>query len=195
MHEHPVRIVGERTLADDYYPLRKFAYEQRRRDGSVRTEEREVYASADGATALLYDPERRTVLLTRQFRIGAHVSGHHGYLFETAAGVLDGADPAERVRAEIREETGYEVEQVKHVMTLFASPGVCTERVHYFVARYSPEQRRDAGGGKEDEGEDIEVVELGYDDVLARLARGEIEDVKTVVLLQYLQLHLMGRGA
>lgn len=195
MHQEPVRIVGEQLLADDYYPLKKITYEQRRRDGGLQTEAREVYASADGATALLYDPERRTVLLTRQFRIGAHVAGHHGYLFETAAGVLDGADPAERVRAEIREETGYDIDQVQHVMTLFASPGVCTERVHYFVARYSPDQRCDAGGGKEDEGEDIEVVELGYDEALARLARGEIEDVKTVVLLQYLQLHLMDRGA
>ena len=195
MHKDSVRIVDERLLSDDYYPLKKIAYEQRRRDGAVQHETREVYASADGATALLYDPERRTVLLTRQFRIGAHVSGHHGYLFETAAGVLDDAEPAERVRAEIREETGYQVDAVEHVMTLFASPGVCTERVHYFVARYTPDQRRGDGGGKEDEGEDIEVLELGYDEVFARLARGEIEDVKTVVLLQYLQLHLMERGA
>lgn len=193
MHQDPVRIVGEQLLSDDYYPLKKIAYEQRRQDGSVQREDREVYASESGATALLYDPERRTVLLTRQFRIGAHLAGHHGYLLETAAGVLDGADPAERVRAEIREETGYQVEQVEHVMTLFASPGVCTERVHYFVARYSPGQRRDRGGGKQDEGEDIEVVELGYDEALARMAAGEIVDVKTVVLLQHLQLHLMGR--
>lgn len=195
MHKDSVRIVDQHVLSDDYYPLKKITYEQRRRDGAVQRETREVYASADGATALLYDPARRTVLLTRQFRIGAHVSGHHGYLFETAAGVLDDAEPAERVRAEIREETGYDIDEVEHVMTLFASPGVSTERVHYFVARYTPAQRRDAGGGKEDEGEDIEVVELGYDEVFARLARGEIEDVKTVVLLQYLQLHLMERGA
>jgi len=195
MHQDSIRIVDEQLLSDDYSPLKKIVYEQRRRDGAVQTQAREVYASADGATALLHDPARRTVLLTRQFRIGAHLAGHHGFLFETAAGVLDGLDPAERVRAEIREETGYEIDAVEHVMTLFASPGVSTERVHYFVARYTPDQRRDDGGGKRDEGEDIEVLELGYDEVFARLARGEIEDVKTVVLLQYLQLHLMPRGA
>jgi len=79
-------------------------------------------------------------------------------------------------------------------MTLFASPGTLTERVHYFVAEYHPGQRRGAGGGKEDEGEDIEVLELGFDEAFAMVASGAIEDVKTVVLLQYLQLHLLGPG-
>ena len=193
MPDHPIRIIDEQLLSENYYPLKNISYEQRRRDGRTQHETREVYGSADGATALLYDPRRRTVLLTRQFRIGAHSSGHDGFLLETAAGVLDGADPAERVCAEIREETGYEVEDVRHVLSLFPSPGVTTERLHFFVATYAPGQRRDAGGGKQDEGEDIEVVELGYDEALARLAAGEIEDMKTVVLLQYLQLHLMQR--
>ena len=192
MQDDPIRIVDEQTLSDDYYPLRKVTYEQRRADGSVQTETREVYASDSGATALLYNRERRTVLLTRQFRIGARLAGHDGFMLETAAGVLEGADPRERIKAEIREELGYAVDDLRHVMTLFASPGTLTERVHYFVGEYRVEDRCSDGGGKEDEGEDIEVVEIGFDDALARLRNGEIEDVKTVVLLQYLQLQLLG---
>lgn len=183
-----VRIVRRDTLSDHYYPLRKVTYEQRRRDGQWQTETREVYDSASGAAALLYNRERRTVLLTRQFRIGARLAGHDGYLLEAAAGVLDDADPAARVRAEIREETGYDIARVEKVMALFASPGTLTERVHYFLAEYAPWQRVDEGGGKQEEGEDIDVVEMAFEDALAKVRSGDICDAKTVILLQYLQL-------
>jgi nudix-type nucleoside diphosphatase (YffH/AdpP family) len=190
MENDNIRIVGEEILSDNYYPLKKLTYEQRRHDGSWQRETREVYTSASGAAVLLYNLEKRTVLLTRQFRIGARVAGHHGFLIEAAAGVLDGASPEDCARKEIREETGYQVERVDKVMELFASPGSLTERVHYFVAEYDPTLRAGPGGGKADEGEDIEVLELSFEDALARVASGEIVDAKTVVLLQYLRLHL-----
>lgn len=190
MQDDKVKVVGEQVLSDEYYPLKNVTYEQRRRDGSWQRQTREVYAAASGAAVLLYNLERRTVLLTRQFRIGAHLAGHDGYLLEVPAGVLDGAAPEDCIRKEIREETGYQVDQVVKVCELFASPGSLTERVHYFVAEYSPAMRAGPGGGNRDEGEDIEVLELGFEDVLARVASGEIADAKTVVLLQYLQLHL-----
>jgi nudix-type nucleoside diphosphatase (YffH/AdpP family) len=178
------------VLSDNYYPLKNVTYEQRRHDGNWQTETREVYDAASGAAVLLYNLKRRTILLTRQFRIGARLSGHEGFLLEVPAGVLDGAPPEDRIRKEILEETGYKVDRVDKVFELFASPGSMTERVHYFVAAYEPAMRQDKGGGNEDEGEDIEVLELGFEDALARVASGEIADVKTVVLLQYLQLHL-----
>lgn len=192
MQDDPIRIVDEQVLSDDHFPLKKLAYEQRRADGGMQRQDREVYASDSGVTALPYNRERRTVLLTRQFRIGARVGGHHGWMIETVAGMLEGADPLERIRAEVVEELGYRVDDLHPVMTLFASPGTITERVHYFVGEYRPEDRCGDGGGKQDEGEDIEVLELGIDDALARMRSGEIEDAKTVVLLQYLQLHLLG---
>lgn len=188
MQDEPVRIVREEILSDNHYPLKNVTYEQRRRDGSWQTQTREVYDAASGATVLLYDPARRTVLLTRQFRIGARLSGHPGFLVEAAAGILDGASPEDRIRAEIREETGYAVDRVEQVMALFASPGSMTERVHYFVAAYDPAMRCGDGGGNQEEGEDIEVLEIGLDEAMARVASGEIADAKTVVLLQYLQL-------
>src|SRR3712207_351398 len=133
MQDDPIRIVDEQILSNDYYPLTKTTYEQRRADGGVQVESREVYHSDSGATALLYNRDGRTVLFTRQFRIGARLAGHHGFMIETAAGVLEGADPLARIRAEIREELGYAVDDLRHVMTLFASPGTLTERVHYYV--------------------------------------------------------------
>jgi nudix-type nucleoside diphosphatase (YffH/AdpP family) len=193
MAEERIRIVGEKILSDDYYPLKKVKYEQLRSDGGWQAQEREVYDAASGAAVLLYNRERRTVVLTRQFRLGARLNGSDGFLLEAAAGVLDGAAPAERVMAEAREETGYEIDRVDPVLQLFVSPGSMTERIHLFVAEYDPSRRCGDGGGKPEEGEDIEVVEMDFDDALALIETGGIVDAKTVLLLLHLERRVLGR--
>lgn len=193
MAEARIRIVGEKILADDHYPLKKVKYEQLRSNGGRQEQEREIYDAASGAAVLLYNRERRTVVLTRQFRLGAFLNGSDGFLLEAAAGVLDGASPADRVIAEAREETGYEIDRVEPVMQLFFSPGSLTERNHLFVAEYDPSKRSGEGGGKPEEGEDIEVVEMDFDDALALIDTGGIVDAKTVLLLLHLERRVLGR--
>ena len=194
MAEPRIRIAGEEILANDYYPLKKVTYEQLRRDGGWQEQQREVYDAASGAAVLLYNRERRTVVLTRQFRLGARLNGHDGFLLEAAAGVLDDdAPPAERARIEAREETGYEVERLEPVMQLFPSPGSLTEKIHLFVAEYDPARRCGDGGGKPEEGEDIEVIEMDFDDALALIDTGGIVDAKTVLLLLHLERRVLGR--
>ena len=194
MAEQEVRILGEEILADDYYPLKKVKYEQLRRDGGWQEQQREVYDAASGAAVLLYNRERRTVVLTRQFRLGARLNGHDGFLLEAAAGVLDDdAPPEERARIEAREETGYEIERIEPVMQLFPSPGSLTEKIHLFVAEYDPARRSGDGGGKAEEGEDIEVIEMDFDDALALIDTGGIVDAKTVLLLLHLERRVLGR--
>jgi nudix-type nucleoside diphosphatase (YffH/AdpP family) len=188
-----VRITHEEILSDNWYVLKKFSFDLLRRDGSWQSQTREVYDRGNGAVILLYNQAQRTVLLTRQFRIPAHVNGHSGFLIEAAAGLLDQATPEERIRAEAEEETGYRVGAVEKIYDLFMSPGSVTERLHFFIGAYEPGQRVSAGGGLAEEGEDIEVLELGYEAAIAKVASGEIADAKTVMLLQYLQLHLMPR--
>jgi nudix-type nucleoside diphosphatase (YffH/AdpP family) len=197
MPDAKVRIVREETISDNYYPLKKVTYEQQGRDGSPQQQTREVYDSASGAAVLLYNRERRTVVLTRQFRVGAYISayagGIDGFLLEAAAGVLDGAPPEERAKREAREETGYEVDRVEPVMQLFVSPGSLTERIFLFVAEYDPARRCGPGGGLRREGEDIEVCELDFDDALAMIETGGILDAKTVLLLLHLERKVLGR--
>ena len=191
MSEETIRITAEQTLSDNWYVLKKYSFELRRRDGSWQAQDREVYDRGNGATILLYNLQRRTVLLTRQFRMPAFVNGHSGYLIETAAGLLDNASPEVRIRQEAQEETGYRVGEVQKVFDAFMSPGSVTERVHFFIGHYQAEDRIDAGGGLEHEGEDIEVLELDIDQALGMIKSGEIADGKTIMLLQYLQLHVL----
>jgi nudix-type nucleoside diphosphatase (YffH/AdpP family) len=174
-------------LASDWYVLRATTYSHRQHDGTVTTERRETYDRGDGATVLLYEPERRTVLLTRQFRYAVYVNEHpDGMLLETAAGLLDDDAPEEAVRREAAEETGVEIGQIQHVFDVYMSPGSVTERLHFYAAAYSGRP----GGtrtGIADEGEHIEVVELGFDEALAGIG-SLIVDAKTVMLLQWAAL-------
>jgi nudix-type nucleoside diphosphatase (YffH/AdpP family) len=193
MTRDTVRIVREEILSDHYLPLKNVTYAQRRQDGEPQVRSREIYDCADGAAVLLYNRAHRSVVLTRQFRLGARLAGHDGYLLEAAAGMLDGADPAERAIAEAREETGYDIDRVQPALQLYVSPGSTTERIHLFVAEYDRARRCDAGGGNPEEGEDIEVVELDFDDALAMVETGDIVDAKTVLLLMYLERKVLGR--
>lgn len=185
-----VRVIESRVLSDDWYLLKKTVFEFRRADGSWQRQQRETYDRGNGATLLLYQPTSRRVVLTRQFRFPAFVNGHDGMLVEAPAGLLDQATPEQRIRAEVEEETGYRVGEVRKVFEAFMSPGSVTEKLFFFVAEYDAASKVGAGGGIEAEGEDIEVIELPFEEALAMIRRGDIVDGKTIMLLQYAAMHL-----
>jgi len=191
MPEDRIRIHKVETLSDDWFVLKKTTFDYRRSDGTWQRQSRETYDRGHGATILLYNRERRSVVLVRQFRFPAYVEGHPGFLIEAPAGLLDQATPEVRIKAEVEEETGYRVGEVHKVFEAFMSPGSVTERLHFFVAEYDPSSRPGTGGGVAEEGEDIEVLELTMEQAMAMMASGEIADGKTIMLLQYAALHLL----
>ncbi|GAA0547921.1 NUDIX domain-containing protein [Paractinoplanes ferrugineus] len=177
-------------LATAWHVLRRTTYDYRNRAGHWTREQRETYDRGDGATILLYDPQRRTVLLTRQFRYPAYVNGHpDGMLVEAAAGLLDDDEPAGAIRREAAEELGVTVGELQEVFKVWMSPGSVTERLHFYAAPYSPADRNGAGGGVAAEGEDIESLELPFDEALKWIEDGRIADAKTIMLLQWAALH------
>ncbi len=185
-----VRVVAVELLAAAWHVLRRTTFDYRGSDGRWQRQQRETYDRGNGATVLLYDPERATVLLTRQFRFPVYVNGHpDGMLLEAAAGLLDDDDPETAIRREAEEETGVRVGALERVFDVWMSPGSVTERLHFWAAPYTPAQRTAAGGGVADEGEDIEVVELPFDRALAMTLTGEVADAKTILLLQWAALH------
>jgi nudix-type nucleoside diphosphatase (YffH/AdpP family) len=186
--EPPIRVRSVEVLSDDWAVLRKTTFDYRRRDGTWETQVRQTYDRGDGAAILLYDPDRGTVLLVRQFRYPAYAHGHAAPLIEVCAGVLDADDPETCVRREAEEELGYRLRDVQLVFNIFMSPGAVTERLSLFVGRYTPGDRISAGGGHADEGEDIEVIETSLDQAMAWVAEGEIIDAKTIMLLQHAKL-------
>lgn len=174
------------TLSDDWYVLRKYHIRYRRKDGSEQRLTREAYDRGNGAVILLYNRARKSVILTRQFRLPALVSGHpDGMLLEAPAGLLDADDPEAAIRREAEEETGFRIAKVKKLFAAYMSPGSVTEQLHFFAAAYEDADKVGAGGGHAGEGEDIEVLEIPFAEALKMVEDGRLIDAKTILLLAY----------
>ncbi|MGQ5524980.1 GDP-mannose pyrophosphatase NudK [Chitinimonas sp. PSY-7] len=185
-----VELLESHFLSDNWYLLHKHIYSRQQSDGKVVTQTREVYDRGNGAAILLYNRQRGTVVLTRQFRLPTFLNGNpDGLLIEACAGLLDNDAPEDCIRREVMEETGYQVGAVQKVFEAYMSPGSVTEILHFFVAEYDHAGKVGAGGGVPHEGEDIEVLEMPFVQALAAIRSGEIRDGKTIMLLQYAQIH------
>jgi len=185
-----IQLLDTEILSQQKYVLKKVTYRYTKPDGSEQTQVREAYDRGNGAALLLYDRSRGTVILTRQFRLPTFLNGNaSGMLTEVCAGLLDGDDPETCVKRESEEETGYRIESVQKVMEAYMSPGAVTEIIHFFIGAYSGDMKVAAGGGLEAEGENIEVLEMPFEEALRGVANGAVKDAKTIMLLQYLRLH------
>ena len=185
-----IRIKDERVLSDEHYTLKSATFEWRRGDGEWQTQNREIFERGNAAALLPYNLAQRTVVLVRQFRYPAYLNGYDDLLIEAAAGLLDDETPQVRIRAEAEEETGYRLGHIRKIFEAFMSPGAVTEKIHFFVAEYDPTMKVGSGGGLAAEGEDIEVLELAFDQALAMIGDGRIVDAKTIMLLQYAALNI-----
>lgn len=183
-----VEVTERVVLSDAFRRLERIGFRQQ--DGVTQQLEREVYHNGPGAAVLPIDRARGTVLLVRQLRIAAHLNGDPAYMTELCAGIVDDGDaPEETVRKEAEQELGYRLRDISPALTLYMNPGSTTEKVHLFLAGYAAGDRIAAGGGLEEEGERIRVLETGFEEALAMIGRGAINDAKTVALLQYAALN------
>ena len=190
MSKSKIRNINKDILSDNWYTLYKFTYEYQKEDGSWEKQIRESYDRGNGAAILLYNKDRGTVILTKQFRMPTYVNGNpSGMMIEVCAGVLDGAEPEDCIKKEVEEETGYRIDHVQKVFESYMSPGAVTEILHFFIGEYQEQMKIGDGGGAEDETENIEVLEVLFDTALNMITNGEIKDAKTIMLLQYARLN------
>ncbi len=189
MQNSNIKILKTEILSDNWYTLNKVTYTVLKKDGTSETQSREAYDRGNGAAILLYNTSSNTVILTRQFRLPSYINGNTtGMLIEACAGLLDNDNPEECIKRETEEETGYKMSRVEKIFEAYMSPGSVTEILHFFIAEYSPEMKINDGGGLEEEGENIEVLELSFEESLKMIDTGEIKDAKTIMLLQHLRI-------
>ncbi|MCZ8072366.1 MAG: GDP-mannose pyrophosphatase NudK [Bacteroidota bacterium] len=184
-----VKIKKTEILSNNWYTLKKVTFDYQHKNGKWIEQNREAYDRGNGATILLFNQITKTVILTRQFRLPSYINGNPtGMLIEACAGLLDLDNPEDCIRRETEEETGFKIRDVKKIYEAYMSPGSVTEILYFFVAEYSKEMQTSKGGGV-DEHEDIDVLELPFSTALEMMNNGEIKDGKTIMLLQYLQIH------
>lgn len=185
-----LKNIRKKLLSDNWYTLNKFTYDFKLKNGKWIEQQRECYDRGNGAAILLFNKEKGTIVLTKQFRMPTYINGNDdGFMVEACAGLLDDDNAEDCIRKEAEEETGYRISEVTKVLEAYSSPGSVTEILHFFVAEYSAEMKVSEGGGVESETEDIEVLEMPFSDALKMIANGEIVDMKTIILIQYAQIN------
>lgn len=190
MTNNRVKNLKSELLSDNWYTLYKVTYDYQKLDGTLETQSREAYDRGNGATILLYNKEQKTIILTRQFRLPTYLNGNDdGMLIEACAGLLDKDNAEDCIKKETEEETGYKVSKVKKIFEAYMSPGSVTEIVYFFVAEYTKDMQVGEGGGLAHEQENIEVLEMTLATAVDKINTGEIKDGKTIMLIQYAQLH------
>ncbi|SEW11459.1 nudix-type nucleoside diphosphatase, YffH/AdpP family [Chryseobacterium wanjuense] len=189
MQNPKIDILNTEILSDNWYTLKKVTFNLIKKDGTTEKQSREAYDRGNGAVILLYNTTSNTVILTRQFRLPTFINGNpSGMMIEACAGLLDNDNPEECIKRETEEETGYKISKVEKIFEAYMSPGSVTEILHFFIAEYSTEMKVANGGGLAEEGENIEVLELPFDEALSMIDKGDIKDAKTIMLLQYIRI-------
>jgi len=188
--DEKVKNIKKILLSNNWYTLNKVIFDYRMANGEWVEQAREAYDRGNGATVLLYNKIKQTVILVSQFRMPTYLNGNAtGMMIETCAGLLDGDDPETCVIKEAEEESGFRVSHVEKVFEAYMSPGAVTEIIHFYVAEYNDHDKIGEGGGLVSEQEDIFVMEVDFNEALNMIARGQIKDAKTIMLLQYAKIN------
>ncbi|MCV9928309.1 NUDIX domain-containing protein [Flavobacterium sp. LS1R49] len=189
MSNPKIKITETKLLSNNWYVLNKVTFDYQKNNGEQETHVREVYDRGNGAGILLYNSTKKTVVLTRQFRMPTYLNGNAtGMMIEICAGLLDKDNPKECIIRETEEETGYRLKNVDKVIETYMSPGSVTEILYLFTGQYDESMKVSEGGGLEAENENIEVLEMTFDEAYNMIETGEITDAKTILLLQHAKI-------
>lgn len=189
MKNPEIKVTETKLLSDNWYILNKVTFSYQKESEKVQTHVREVYDRGNGAGILLYNSTKKTVILTRQFRLPTFLNGNKtGMMIEVCAGLLDEDNPEECIIRETEEETGYRIKKVEKVTQTYMSPGAVTEILYLFTGEYDESMKVSEGGGLASEQENIEVLEYTFDEAYTMIESGEIVDAKTIILLQHAKI-------
>jgi len=182
-----IQILNKETLSKNKFLLQNIAFEKPDNEGKLHKQENEIYFRPDAVSVLLVDKNNEKILLAKQFRLATYLNHSDiGYLVETCAGLIDdGETPEQAAIREVEEETGYQLADLEKTGGVYTSAGGITEYVHLFIASFDSKGKHGKGGGKEGEGEDIELIEMTLNDAREKLKQGWFIDAKTVILLQH----------
>jgi nudix-type nucleoside diphosphatase (YffH/AdpP family) len=186
-----IELTKTEILSDSWYTYKRIHFDLESRPGFWESQKREVLDRGDGATILLYNKTTQKIILTKQFRLPTYLNKNtDGYLIESCAGALEkDEDPEANVRRESVEETGFRPLHVRKIFEAYMSPGAVTELITFFVAEYDSSMKVGEGGGLAHEHENIQVLEFDWSIALKMMNNGDIKDAKTIMLLQYAQIH------
>ncbi|WP_431134419.1 NUDIX domain-containing protein [Psychroserpens mesophilus] len=186
-----IKNITHHILSKAWATLYRIEFDYQFKDGRIKRLKRECYDRGNSAAVLVYNVEKSTIILTKQFRMPVYDNDkNEGMFVEVCAGSIDKNESAkDAILREIQEELGYKLNDAKCVLETYTSPGALTEKVFLFIAEYSDDMNINEGGGLDSENEDIEVLEMSFSDAIDMIRTKQIIDAKTIMLLQYAQIN------
>ena len=185
-------VLSVATLLEGWSKVVRIVYRQLRRNGTWQLQDRDMLDRGDGVTVLLTHRTTGNVLLLRQPRIIATITGNStGETVEACNGQMEGESALECALREVEQETGHRLATLTPVGVVYASPGASLERVHLFMGQYDASTLVSAGGGLEHEGEDIELFEASLDQAMQWVQDGTICDARTILVLRHAQVAVL----
>ncbi len=182
-----VEILDHHQDRSTWSTFHRIGYRVRRSDDTWLPQEREFLDRGDAVALLPFCPETGNILLTRQFRMPVYLRHPaESMLLECCGGILDNADPEVTLRHEALDELGLELRAIQKVFEGYSTPGSVCEKIHFYIAPYTPNQRQHPGGGLLHEGEDIEILEIPLPEAVNLIRTHEIRDTRTIALILYL---------
>ena len=188
MSGKPIKNAVREVITDFWGTLSRLTFDYTFANNSQKRLTHEVYGRADGVALLLYNRSTRKIILTKQFRAPVWVAGQsHGFLIEVCGGAMDpNENPKDTALREAFEEVGCKPNAIHKVATTFLSPGLLHEKIHLFIGEYTSDELTKNSGGLHEEGEEIEILELPYDEAKELLKSDEVVDARTMLLIQYM---------
>lgn len=187
-NERRVEVDATHRIFDDFFKIDEAFVRYERADGTMSDTQRLLsFERGDAAAVVLLNRSTQRLVFVRQFRYPAHRNGDE-WMTELVAGTVSpGEDPAATIRREVVEETGYASVDLAPIGIFYVSPGGTSERVFLFYGEVSGVPSG-SGGGLEEEGENVEIVEMPLAEVGPALAAGVVGDAKTLIGLMWLHM-------
>lgn len=185
-----IEILNVENLYSSFFKLNKVSIKHTV-NGDVALYDRELFARGDAVTVLPYDYERRKVLLTKQFRIGAHRE-NDPFLLETIAGIIEtGESSFDVAKREAEEEAGLKLSDLELVLSCYPSPGACDEKIDIYLSSFDSNSYSAGQFGLDSENEFIETILVDFDELEKMLKEGAIKNGITVIAIQALLLKIV----
>lgn len=188
-----MEVISDERVFDGFFKVHRLTFRHRCFEGGEIEITRELFQRGNAVCVLLFDPQRDEIVLIEQFRVGAMAKGAteagSPWLLEPVAGIVEPGETVNDVaERESQEEAGAEISDIIPITRYLPSPGGCDEYVDLLCGRVDSSK---VGGvhGLADEGEDILVHSLPYDEVCELVNSGVIDNSATIIAVQWLQLN------
>lgn len=179
-----IKIIEESFAYKGYLKVKEAVVEHVFKNGITNTYSRFKLDRPDAVAILIYNRDTHKVILTKQFRYPIF-DREDDFILEVVAGKIDGNEkPSIAAAREVMEEVGYKINPdslIEPIMS-YPSPGYTNERIYSFLAVVgNADKDNNSGGGLDTENEEIEIIEMDFNEFMESVSKNKIQDAKTII--------------